>query len=76
MSALDGQPFDLGDRVRDSVTGFEGVAVAYSEYLYRSPLVLIARKDGNGKPEEVWLDAGRVASADGTRTRPGFGGRD
>jgi len=53
----------LGDLVRDSITGFEGIVLGKSEYLFGCVRCLVqARdldKDGNVKKGE-WLDEGQL----------------
>lgn len=55
--------FDLGDKVKDAVTGFEGVVIARSEYLngcirygVQSP------KLKDNKPQDCeWIDQGQLS---------------
>lgn len=43
---------DLGDKVRDRISGFEGVVIGVTEWLYncRRPIVQPFTVDSNGKP--------------------------
>lgn len=52
----------LGSRVRDSVTGFEGIATARSVYLYGCVRITISSQKLNmgGEPIEAWFDEQRV----------------
>lgn len=52
----------LGERYRDKITGFEGVATARSEYLYGCVRVGL---EGalNGEPKELWFDEQRLTDA-------------
>jgi len=50
----------LGDEVKDKVTGFEGIAMARTEYLYGCVLIGVLLKvlsKDEGKPIDwVWFD--------------------
>lgn len=47
----------LGNRYRDSITGFEGVAVARTEYLYGCARVGLQGPASGGKvPDSQWFD--------------------
>lgn len=67
----------LGDKARDSVTGFEGTVVARAEYLngcVRLALVPSVDKGGNCR-ESSWfdeqrLDSSSTAKTGGPRTAP------
>jgi hypothetical protein len=52
----------LGDKVKDKLTGFNGVAVARAEYLYGCIWVcVIPCKLQEGKPvEDIWFDEERL----------------
>ena len=51
----------LGDKVKDSVTGFSGTAVARAEYLHGNPRVAVAALSHDGKDvKEEWMDEGRL----------------
>jgi hypothetical protein len=50
----------LGDRVREIVSGYEGVVSGYVEYLWGCHQVLVGRADKDGKPESEWFDIGRI----------------
>ena len=53
----------LGSRVRDSITGADGIAVARTEYLYGCVRVGIEAEslDEKGKPRDlVWIDEQRI----------------
>ena len=55
----------LGNTYKDSISGFEGVAIARSVYLYGCERVLIAptslKKDGDFLPD-CWFDEAQLAS--------------
>ena len=68
-------PFDLGTRVRDAVTGYEGTLVAVTLWIsgHARCAVQSGYLDG-GKPiEEVWFDAPRLEVVKGAK-RIGFKG--
>jgi len=48
----------LGDKVRDRITGFEGIASAHAKHLTGCDRVWVSpRVGGDGKPiEGVWVD--------------------
>lgn len=53
----------LGNRVRDHITGFSGVATGHAEYMYGCTRILIepATLDRDGKPiDDRWFDEQRV----------------
>lgn len=69
------EPVTLGERYRDTLTDYAGVAIARTEFLYSSPEVKLQRLDNDGRPEEFWFDEARLVAEDrepATRT-PGFG---
>lgn len=59
----------LGDRVRDSLTGFAGVVIGWSVFVYCSPRAEVqAESCENGKPREsVWFDAARLERCNGEK---------
>jgi len=52
---------ELGDRVLDNVTAFEGTVIGRCEYLYDTPSVWVLSDnlDKDGKPVEVWVTEAR-----------------
>lgn len=51
----------LGEKVKDGITGFEGVATARAEYLYGCVRVLVeSKKLKDGKPIDEWFDEQRL----------------
>jgi len=53
----------LGSKVRDSLTGFSGIAIGRTEYMYGCARIAIEpdRLDTTGKPIDVqWFDEQRV----------------
>lgn len=59
MTARAGWPH-LGDKVREIVTGQEGVVTGFCEYLWGCEQVLVARTDKDEKLDNQWYDIGRV----------------
>lgn len=54
----------VGDKVRDTVTGFTGTVTARCEYLHGTPSVLIEPEQFvEGQPEQLWVDEQRVEAA-------------
>ena len=66
----------LGDRGKDSITGYEGIAIARSEYLYGCVSIQVqSREIKDGKMQSVWLDEQRltgdpVATSGGPQPTP------
>jgi hypothetical protein len=50
---------ELGQKVKDSVTGFVGTLTARCVYLHGSPRVVV-EGIADGKPVELWIDESRV----------------
>jgi len=47
----------LGDKVRDKITGFTGIAIARCDYLYGCiSIEVMSEKLLNGKPVSIWVD--------------------
>lgn len=70
----------LGVRVRDKVTGYEGIVTGYCEYLYGCAQYAInPGKNKDGKLDEIcWFDEGRIEvigegihAAEVTAAKPG-----
>lgn len=51
---------NLGAKVRDRETGYEGIVTARAEYLYLKPQVLVENIDSTGRPIEYWYAEERV----------------
>lgn len=52
----------LGDRYRDSVTGYEGVAACRAEHLEGAVKVMLERgHPDSGAADEEWFNEGRLA---------------
>lgn len=52
---------NLGDKVKDAITGFEGIVTTRCEYLHGSPRVLVeAKVSAEGKLNSEWFDESRV----------------
>ncbi|HAM56249.1 MAG TPA: hypothetical protein DCQ64_12950 [Candidatus Rokubacteria bacterium] len=65
-----GHMIQLGDRVRDNITGFEGVATGRTEYLYGCVRICIEPSAlQEGKPiEAIWFDEQRLDKASAAKT--------
>jgi len=50
----------LGDKVEEIVSGYEGIVVGVCEYLWGCQQVLVSRASKDGKPESEWYDIGRI----------------
>ena len=46
----------LGQRYRDPVSGWEGIAVCFHSYMFGCRRVTVAGKDSDGKPDEYTFD--------------------
>lgn len=47
----------LGDRVRDKITGFTGIAIARCDYLYGCISIEVMSEELlNGQPVSIWVD--------------------
>lgn len=60
---------ELGKKVRDTLSGIEGIATARTEFLYGCARILVEtseRKDG--KPVEIWVDEQRLLSTSQAKT--------
>lgn len=53
---------------RDRITGFEGVAVAKSEFLSGTQKVCLERGNSACSSEELWVDVQRIEPVDGDKT--------
>lgn len=51
---------ELGVKVRDKETKFEGLVTARAKYLYDEPSVLVESIDSTGRPIEWWYKESRV----------------
>ena len=55
----------LGSRVRDKITGFEGITTGHCKYLYGCNQYNIVSRVKDGKPSECfWFDDGRIELID------------
>ena len=54
----------MGDRVREIVTGNEGVITGVSEFLWGCRQHLVHFEDKDGKPQSEWYDVGRLEVLD------------
>lgn len=55
---------ELGERYRDSASGYEGCATARAEYLGDAPSVRLTRLDGSGDLDEKGIPEGRLVPVD------------
>ena len=53
----------LGERYKDTLTGFEGIATARTEYLYHCVRVGLEGSDKDKQPVEFWFDEQRLVDA-------------
>lgn len=52
---------DLGDRVRDKITSFIGIATAVTLYLHKCPLIEVTAKELlDGELITLWFDESRL----------------
>lgn len=63
---------DLGQKYRDSVTGYTGVATAKTEYMYDAPSVRLTCIGKDGRPEDTWFSEGRLEPANSEKAGAGF----
>jgi hypothetical protein len=56
------QMIELGSKVKDSITGFSGIATGRAEYLHGVPRVLVeaTQLTADGKTESNWIDEPRL----------------
>lgn len=64
----------LGKRYRDTLTGCEGVATVYAEYLHAEPKAALERLDSSGNPVDNWFPVARLELVGDFRP-VGFGSR-
>lgn len=60
---------------RDTLTGFEGVANARTEYRFGLPQICLVDLDGTGATREAWFHEGRLerVGLESKPSTPGFG---
>ncbi len=56
--------FPLDKMYRDRITGFEGVAIAKSEFLSGNQRLCLERGSASCSSEEMWIDVKRVEPVD------------
>ncbi|MDR2919720.1 MAG: hypothetical protein LBV72_10205 [Tannerella sp.] len=54
----------LGQKVKDKITDFEGVAIAKCEYLHGTPMYQIAFITEAKDINQLWIDAARLETVD------------
>lgn len=59
--------FELGENVRDRISGYQGNIIGMATYLYNSTdaLVLSGRTDADGRPVQEWINIGRLELVEG-----------
>ena len=63
----------LGQKVKDSITGYEGIAVARTTWLNGCERIAVQGpldKDGN-IPNEKWIDISQLVKASKAKKKPG-----
>lgn len=53
--------FEMGAKVRDTITCFHGVVTARCEYHYGSVMYRVEKVNKDGLPVEAWFESGRLA---------------
>ena len=66
------EPVVLGERYRDPISGWEGVATCIFTYLHGCRRVLLAGADGDGKPDDYAFDEPQLDPVNDAKT--GFRG--
>lgn len=62
----------LGEKYRDSITNFEGIAVAKCEYLYGCKQTQLEGVDSNGEPKTWWFDNQRITEMEEKKPEPEY----
>ena len=52
--------FNLNEKVKDRITGFEGVITGIAMYVSRETLYQVENVDSTGRPIEWWFPADRI----------------
>lgn len=52
--------FNLGQKVRDEVTGFVGIVTGKARYLNHEDQCLVEALDTTGRPIEQWISENRL----------------
>lgn len=55
---------ELGQKYKDTFTGFEGIATCRSVYLYGCVRIQLEGMSKEGEPQEFWFDEQRLVSLD------------
>lgn len=72
----DAMPINLGDLVRDTISGFTGIAVTHSVGMHEAEQFCVHAKavGENGIPiPSVWFDTARLEKVDESERKSGFG---
>lgn len=62
----------LGEKVKDTITDFEGVAVGKVEYLYGCKQIQIEGVNNDLQPKSYWFDEQRVVISEETAEEPPY----
>lgn len=58
----DGRQFELGDVVRDTVTGYEGTITGICRYLQGSDTAMVERLLADGSLKAPWIELARLVA--------------
>jgi len=61
---------ELGDQVKEIVTGYTGVVTGQAEYLWGCVQHLVHFRDQDGKAQSDWFDVGRLEVIEKAALRP------
>lgn len=50
----------LKQKVKDNLTGYEGIVTGFAMYATQSAKILVEAVDSTGRPIEWWVDAERI----------------
>lgn len=59
------QEIKLGNKVKDKITGFEGIATGRAEYLHAATSILVEAPVKDGKALTSWTEATRLVVVEG-----------
>lgn len=60
----------LGDKVKDIVTGYEGVVTGKLVYVWGCEQACVHFRDQDNKPQSDWFDIGRLEVLESNALRP------
>lgn len=64
------EPVKLGQKYRDTISGFTGTATARTEYLYGCVRVILEAEGEDAEKREQFFDEQRLVGLDGERPEP------